>query len=70
MKSSNTALEGPEKQPDFIRAAIKIPKTLRTPVRREEAPQYLLVTLLAFAASVTLIRAGPYSRAWPGMTSP
>jgi hypothetical protein len=35
---------------------MKITKTLRSPVRREEAPQYLLVTLLSFAVSITLIR--------------
>jgi len=29
---------------------------LRSPVRREEAPQYLLLTLLSFAVSVTLTR--------------
>jgi hypothetical protein len=32
------------------------PRTVRSPVRREEAPQYLLITLLSFAASITLIR--------------
>jgi hypothetical protein len=31
-------------------------KKLRSPVRREEAPRYLLVTLIAFAASITLTR--------------
>ncbi len=31
-------------------------KTLRSPVRREQAPQYLLLTLIAFAASITLTR--------------
>ena len=32
------------------------PRTVRSPVRRAESPQYLLITLLAFAASITLIR--------------
>jgi hypothetical protein len=41
---------------------VKIPppainlKKLRSPVRREQAPQYLLFTLIAFAVSITLTR--------------
>jgi hypothetical protein len=32
------------------------PRPRRSPVRREAAPQYLLITLIAFAASITLTR--------------
>jgi hypothetical protein len=38
------------------RLAADLRQALRSPVRREEAPQYLLITLLSFAASITLIR--------------
>jgi len=39
-----------------VRLAADIQQALRSPVRREEAPQYLLITLLSFAVSITLIR--------------
>jgi hypothetical protein len=42
--------------PKMIQPPKESPKRLRSPVRREEAPQYLLVTLIAFAASITLTR--------------
>jgi hypothetical protein len=57
MDPNRQSMDGtPEGRTAADRLAADIRQTLRSPVRREEAPQYLLITLLSFAVSITLIR--------------